>query len=489
LINVEPQEKRAAILDEQVLEEFYIERPQDKTIVGNIYKGRIDAVLPSLGAAFVDIGLPRKGFLYLSEIENVFESVEEKDAALQEPVAPGQKKPALKNKEVKKGQEVLVQVVKESFGTKGPRLTTDIGIAGRYLVLMPEQAQVGVSRRIEEVDERKRLRQIFAELKLPKDVGFIVRTAASGKSKLELLRDANFLLKLWKRIDKTIKEKKAPALIYEEYDLTLRVIRDSFSDDVHKLYVDSKPEYYRIHNFMKTFLGYLVKKVELYRGNDLFEEKGAEKQISKIFEAKVYLKSKAYIVIEPTEGVVVIDVNSGGFRKKLGQEESAFKVNCDAAVEVARQLRLRDLGGIIIIDFIDMGKEAHRREVLNILKKALSNDRAKYDILGISKFGVVEMTRERVHNTVQALSYNACPYCQGKGKIKSPMTMAIFAFKELRRALRLKSLKEVSLTANPAVIDEILREKNNLKSIENRFRSKVNLVANPASHIEDIRIS
>jgi ribonuclease G len=240
---------------------------------------------------------------------------------------------------------------------------------------------------------------------------------------------------------------------------------------------------------MKTFLGYLVKKVELYRGNDLFEEKGAEKQISKIFEAKVYLKSKAYIVIEPTEGVVVIDVNSGGFRKKLGQEETAFKVNCDAALEVARQLCLRDLGGIIIIDFIDMAKEVHRREVLNILKKALSDDRAKYDILGISKFGVVEMTRERVHNTVQALSYNACPYCQGKGKIKSPTTMAIFAFKELKRALRLKPLKEISLTANPAVIDEILREKNNLKSIENRFRSKVNLISNPASHIEDIRIS
>jgi len=488
LINVEPQEKRAAILDEGVLEEFYIERPQDKTIVGNIYKGRIDAVLPSLGAAFVDIGLPRKGFLYLSEIENVFESVEEKESPAQGSVASGHKS-ALKNKEVKKNQEVLVQVVKESFGTKGPRLTTDIGIAGRYLVLMPEHTQVGVSRRIEEVDERRRLRQIFAELKLPKDVGFIVRTAASGKSKLELLRDANFLLKLWKRIDKTIKEKKAPALVYEEYDLTLRVIRDSFSDDVHKLYVDSKPEYYRIHNFMRTFLGYLVKKVELYRGSDLFEEKGAEKQISKIFEAKVYLKSKAYIVIEPTEGVVVIDVNSGGFRKKLGQEETAFKVNSDAAVEVARQLRLRDLGGIIIIDFIDMSRESHRREVLGVLKKSLSNDRAKYDILGISKFGVVEMTRERVHNTVQALSYNACPYCQGKGKIKSAMTMAIFAFKELRRALRLKSLREVNLAANPAVIDEILKEKNNLKSIENRFRSKINLISNPASHIEDIRIS
>jgi ribonuclease G len=432
-------------------------------------------VLPSIGAAFVDIGMPKKGFLYLSEIENAFE-------ALDTPQKPAPK-------EIKKGQEVLVQVVKESFGTKGPRLSTEIGIAGRYLVCMPLDKQVGISRRIEDEAERRRLRGIFQELKLSKEVGFIVRTAASGKSKQELGRDAQFLLKLWKRLEKIAEQKKAPALIYEEYDLTLRVIRDSFAEDVSKLIVDSKPEFYRIQRFMQTFLSFLRSKVELYKGHNLFEEKDIEKQINRIFESHVYLKSKAYIIIEPTEGLVVIDVNSGGFKKKIGQEEAAFKVNCDAALEIAKQLALRDLGGIIVIDFIDMEKENHRREVLNVLKKALSKDKAKYDIVGISKFGVVEMTRERIHKTVQMLSYQPCPYCRGKGKIKSPVTIAIFSMKELKRFLKEKPSRQVNLTLAPAVIDELLKDKESLRTIEHKFRTKINLISNPASHIEEIKIA
>jgi len=477
LINIEPQEKRVAIVNDGRLDEFYIERPQDKTIVGNIYKGKIEAVLPGIGAAFVDIGLPKKGFLYLSEIESAFEAE-----------AADTPRNAAK-KEIKKGQEVLVQVVKESFGTKGPRLSTHIGIAGRYLVLMTEDNQVGISRRIEDDEERKRLRQVFQELKLPKDVGFIVRTAASGKSKQELLRDANFLLKLWRRLEKTITQEKAPALIYEEYDLTFRAIRDSFTEDVSKLIVDSKPEFYRILRFMKAFLSYLTKKVELYHGDDLFGDKDIDKQISRIFESRVYLKSKAYIIIEPTEGLVVIDVNSGGFKKKLGQEDTAFKVNCEAATEIARQLVLRDLGGIVVIDFIDMEREHHRREVLNVLKRGLSHDKAKYDILGISKFGLVEMTRERIHKTVQMLSYQSCPYCFGRGRVKSPLTMAVFALKELRRFLKGKTLKQVSITLNPDVTDEILKDKSNLKLLEHKFRTEINLISNPTLHIEDIRIA
>jgi ribonuclease G len=474
LVNIEPQEKRVAIVNDGRLEEFHIERPQDKTIVGNIYKGKIEAVLPGIGAAFVDIGLPKKGFLYLSEIESAFE-------ALDTPQSP--------KREVKKGEEILVQVVKEGFGTKGPRLTTEIGLAGRYLVLMPLEKQTGVSRRIEDEDERRRLKGILHEMKLPKDVGFIVRTAASGKSKLELLRDANFLLKLWRRLEKIAQQAKPPAIVYEEYDLTFRVIRDSFTDDVSKLIVDDKNEFYRILRFMKTFLNYLTRRVELYRQEDLFEKKEIEKQINRIFENRVYMKSKAYIIIEPTEGLVVIDVNSGGFRKRLGQEETAFKVNCEAAQEAARQIILRDLGGIIVIDFIDMEKESHRREVLNTLKRSLAHDRAKYDILGISKFGLVEMTRERIHKTVQMLSYQPCPYCQGRAKVKSPLTMSVYALKELRRSLQAKPLKQVNICLNPAVADELLKEKANLKALERKFGSQINLIPSPAMHIEDLKIS
>ena len=475
LVNIEPREKRVAVMNNGHLEEFYMERPEDKTIVGNIYKGRIDAALPSINGAFVDIGLLKKGFLYLSEIESAFESPESEK---------------LKPKQVKKGQEVLVQVVKESFGTKGPRLSCHIGIPGRYLVLMPQDAHLGISRRIEDDEERKRLRQSLIEAKLPENLGFIVRTAATGRSKQEIQRDAFFLLKLWKRLEKDSKIKPAPSLIYEEYDLTLRAIRDSFTEDVSRLIIDSKPEYYRVKHFMKTFMNYLSHKVELYRGQDLFGEKGAEAQINKIFETKVYLKSKAYIVIEPTEGLVVIDVNSGGFRKNVRQEEAAFKINCEVAAEVAHQIMLRDLGGIIVIDFIDMEREGHRREVLNVLKKALHQDRAKYDIAGISKFGVVEMTRERIHNTAQALSYQNCPYCQGKGKVKSPLTMSIFALKELKKHLLKKPAgREINFTLNPAVISEILKDKNNLRQLEHRFKVKINLVSNPTLHVEDLQIS
>jgi ribonuclease G len=294
---------------------------------------------------------------------------------------------------------------------------------------------------------------------------------------------------LWKRLQKLAQDKKAPALVYEEYDLILRAIRDSFTDDVSKLFIDSKAEFYRIQRFMKTFLSYLTRKVEFYRGDDLFEEKDIERQINRIFESKVYLKSKAYLIIEPTEGLVVIDVNSGGFKKKVGQEEAAFKVNCEAASEAARQLALRDLGGIIVIDFIDMERESHRREVFNVLKKALSLDKAKYDILGISKFGVVEMTRERVHKTVQMLSYQNCPYCSGRGRIRSPMTMAIYALKELKRSLRHKTPPQVNLTLSPAVIEEILKDKENLRVIEHKFKTRINLISLPSAHIEEIKIS
>lgn len=482
LINVEPQEKRVAIVLDGKLSEYFIERPQDRTIVGNLYKGKIEAVIPSINGAFVDIGMPKKGFLYLSEIEEANEdNVDSND------------RPVEKNKRdnklfsnIKKGQEVLVQVVKESFGTKGPRLSCHIGIPGRYMVVMPKEEQGGVSRRIEDEDERKRLRQILNELKMPKEAGFIVRTAACGKSKQELNRDANFLVKIWSRIEKIVKRQKAPCIVYEEYDLVLRVIRDSFTEDVVKLYVDSKAEFYRIQKFMYMFMHDFRKRVEFYRGADLFAEKDIERQINRTFEKKVFLKSKAYIIIEPTEGLVVIDVNSGGFKEKIVQEEAAFKINCEAAIEVAHQLRLRDLGGIIVIDFIDMEKESHRRDVLRHLKEALDEDRAKYDLLGISKFGLVEMTRERVHNTVHTMAFQDCPYCSGKGKVKTPVTMAIFSLKELKKFLQDKQLKTIEVVLHPDVFNEVVKNKEAIINIERKFKLKISFSSNQSFRIEDI---
>ena len=495
LVNVEHQEKRVVITNDGRIEEFYIERPGDKTIVGNIYKGTIEAALASINGAFVEMGMPKKGFLYLTEIESGYDFDDHTSGGPSQP-QPQPSQPQRHGASaklaggIKKGQEVLVQVVKESFGTKGPRLSCHIGIPGRYLVIMPLENQVGISRRIENVEERKRLRQILVDAQLPKDIGFIVRTVAVGKSKNELVRDANFLIKSWRRIEKQIQRQKAPSLIYEELDLVMRVIRDSFSEDVHKLIVDSKPEFYRIHKFMRdALMSHMRKKVEFYRGSDLFGSKDVERQINKVFETTVFMKSKAYIIIEPTEGLVVIDVNSGGFKERIDQEDAAFKINCEAAIEIAHQLRLRDLGGIIVVDFIDMEREGHRREVLRVLRNALDQDRAKYDILGISKFGLVEMTRERVHNTVHTRAFQACPYCSGRGKVKSPLTMAIFAVKELRKFLEGKQLRQVELSVHPIVADEIAKDKEILRQVERRFRCKINLTPNSALKIEDIAIA
>jgi len=477
LINAESLQTAVAIVNDGRLEEYYIERPQQKSIVGNIYKGRVLEIVPSLNAAFVDIGLEKKGFLYLQEeLATNLEFDDEHKHYL--------------SQSLKKNDEILVQVTKEPFGTKGPRLSTHISIPGRYLVLMPLDRHVGISRRIEDGKERLRLKRIMQDLKLPSDVGFIVRTASLDKTPQQLRLDAHFLLKLWSRIKKASHYKKPPSLIYEDYDITLRVIRDSFTEDVDKVIVDSKKHYYQIYRFVRTFLKHLANRIEFYRGDDLFLEKGIEPQINAIFGNKVYFKSGAYIVIEPTEGLVVIDVNSGSFTKRCSLEEAAFRINLEATSEIVRQLRLRDLGGIIVVDFIDMGKEEHRQKVFNALKEALRSDRAHYDILGISRFGLVEMTRERIHKTVEAMTFASCPYCQGKGKVKSNLTMAIYAIKELKRYIKShRFLKVVKLSLNAAVSELLLKDREIIKSLENRFRIHIEVIPNPALHVEEIKIS
>ena len=484
IVNCESQEKRIAVVENNTLEDFFIERPQDKTIVGNIYKGKIQSVLPSIGACFVDIGLEKKGFLYLSEGEVLAEDLD---------IHPKSQNahPQAKQK-FTKGQDVLVQVVKEPIGTKGPRLTTEIGMPGRYLVLMPNTKMRGISRRIDNENERSRLRKILGELKLPDDIGVVLRTVASGVPTKYFQRDFNILLKLYRSIEKVSKKASSPSLIYEEYDLTLRIMRDCFSSDISSVIVDSKEEYRKIRNFAARNLSRdFLRRIKLHREDtSLFEYKGIETQIAKIYHRNVYIKSGGYLIIEPTEGLVVVDVNSGRFKKKnMSQEEAAFKINCEAAKEVARQLRLRDLGGIIVIDFIDMKAQRHRQEVFNTLKDGVKVDRAKVDILGISKFGLVEMTRERTHRMIESLSYKLCPYCLGKGKIRSSVSVAIQAVRQLKERLKQKPHLKTTLIIHPEVKESL--DKMNVKDLrllERRFRTKISILEDSSLHREEFKI-
>ena len=483
LINCEPQEKRIAVVKNNILEDFFIERPQDKTIVGSVYKGRVESVLPSIGACFVDIGLEKKGFLYLLEGASLLDDVDIQPQSKQ--------RNSSKKEQFKKGQEVLVQVVKEPIGTKGPRLTTQISIPGRYIVLMPNTKQRGISRRIDGEEERARLRKVLAELKVPDNTGVVIRTVASGTLQKYFQRDLDLLSKLFMTIDRVSKTAKAPALVYEEYDLTLRVMRDWFSTEVDRVIVDSKEEYKRIHRFAKHFSREFLKRIQFYRGvTPLLEYKKIESQIDKIYRRNVYMKSGGYLVIDPTEALVVIDVNSGGFKKKnLSQGEAAFRINCEAAAEIARQLRLRDLGGIIVIDFIDMKARQHRQGVLKILKDSLKVDRAKVDILGVSKFGLVEVTRERTHRMIESLSYKSCPYCLGRGKIRSPLSVAIQAVRSLKERLNQKPHLKTTLIIHPEVktcLDTMnIRD---LQLLERRFRTKISILTDSTLHREEIKI-
>jgi len=415
LINIRDKSNRIAVVKNQVLEEFYLEISEQKTILGNIYKGKVRSIVPSINAAFVDIGQEKNGFLYLGELTNplVEEELSEQTSSLNE-----QRKDNL-NK-IKVGEEIAVQVVKEAFGTKGPRLTTHISLPGRYLVLMPLDKNTGISRRITDRNERKRLRQILENINFFKDIGLIVRTVAVGRSRRDLIRDGKFLIGVWKNIKRRSVGLHAPALIHSEFSILFKVLRDVFSDDIDSVIIDSRQEYGRVIRFVRSTLGYhFAKKIKLYReGVPLFEFKNVEDEIKKLYENKVYLKGGPYIVIETTEGLTVVDVNSGRFKSKANPEHAAFQVNLLAAKETARQLRLRDIGGIIVVDFIDMMEEQHQRQVLNVFKEALRQDRAKTEVLGISQLGLVEMTRERTSRSIESKYYKNCPYCEGRGKLK-----------------------------------------------------------------------
>jgi ribonuclease G len=492
LINIEPQEKRLAVLEDKVLEEFSVERHCEKRVVGNVFKGRVSSVVPAVKAAFVGLGLEKNGYLYLADVVGLgmdFESLD-KEEEEKKTQRHRQRHHQSIDQLLKKGQEVLVQVTKEPFGTKGARLTTHISLPGRYIVLLPFDRHLGISRRISDDKERARLKEILRGLDVPSDMGVIIRTAGIGQSKRELARDLKYLLGLWRKIKIGAARKSAPALLHEEYDLTLRVGRDYLTEDVEKLTIDSRDEYRKIQHFLSAVAPHLRQKVELYEGEiPLFDRKMIEKDVEKLFERKVPLKCGGYIIIEPTEGLVAIDVNSGKFTEKKSLEETAFAVNMEASREIARQIRLRDLGGIIVIDFIDMMQASHRRRVFEALNDALKRDKAKTDVSPLSELCLVEMTRQRMRRSVESMSFRECPYCQGRGLIKSVSTVSIQALRKVKKYLKETKKKQVELHAHPEVATRLFNEDPPaIESIERHFRAKINVKADPLLHVEDIKL-
>ncbi len=449
LIQVAQDERRVAVLVDGKLDDFYIELDRHQSMLGNIYKGKVESILPSINGAFVNIGQEKNGFLYLTDADNPFlndiEKIEDEPTGPQKilnmifpkPAAatavtaiaapqgqpPASRHPPQKEKNelpLKKDQEILVQVVKDPFGTKGARLTTHVSLAGRFVVYMPVDKHSGISKKIEKPEERQRLRDILRTFTFAKSGGFIIRTASMEQGEKEIFRDSKFLVNKWLEIRELSKKKQPPALIYEEGSLIWKVIRDLLKDDVQHVIIDSKDEFVKMRKFAQNLIGpEVMDKIHYHPGpQTLFEAKNVARELDKIYEPKVYLKSGAYVVIEPTEGVTVVDVNSGRFKGKGTPEDAAFAVNMEAAPEIARQLRLRDLGGIIVIDFIDMNREEHKRKVLNALREGLVKDHAKTEVNRISQLGLVEMTRARTGKTIESLEFHSCPYCEGRGKVK-----------------------------------------------------------------------
>lgn len=492
LINVlQPEECRIAIIEDGALEELYIERASQDNLVGNIYKGRIVNIEPSIQAAFVDFGVGRNGFLHISDVEPQYFRQGGYDPEQMTNGGPGghggedgpegrgpdrhrqrrrnfrtggrpRIKPPIQDV-FRRGDEVLVQVIKEGIGAKGPTLSTYISIPGRYLVLMPALGRLGVSRKIEDEADRRRLRENLLELNPPKGLGFIVRTAGQDRTKKDLSRDMAYLLRLWKVIVRRIRRSSAPVDIYEESDMIIRTIRDIFTADVDAIYVDEPQAFERAKEFLQLVMPRFVSRLHLYEGREpLFHKYKLESEISRIHKREVPLNGGGSIVIDQTEALVAIDVNSGNFRVEDSAEETAFQLNMSAAREIARQLRLRDLGGVIVNDFIDMRKEKHRRILERSLRDALKRDRARTKILRTSPFGLIEMTRQRIRPSLKKSVYADCPCCSGRGVVKTAESMSIEVVRMLMLATQRPNIARVTVRVN----DEVASYLNNRKRRE-----------------------
>ncbi len=446
LINMTPQETRVAILENGMLHDLYIERSRSRGLVGNVYKGKVVRVLPGMEAAFVEIGLDKAAFLHVSDVA-------QKHKNSNEPVHITQL--------LREGQEILVQVLKDQLGTKGARLTTNITIPSRYLVFMPNADNIGVSSRIENEEDRERLKNDLLEQEHRiHDAGYILRTAAEVADKEALSSDLTYLNRLWDNINNN-NGVKAGSVVHKDLPLFLRVLRDMVDEDLDVIRVDSRETYLTMIQFAEKYVPEIANFIEHYPGErPIFDLHGVEDEIQKGLERKVQLKSGGYLIVDQTEAMTTIDVNTGGFVGSRNLEETIFKTNLEAAQGISRQLRLRNLGGIVILDFIDMSEEEHKRQVMRALEKALEKDHARTSICEVSSLGLVEMTRKRTRESLEHVLCGTCPTCEGRGSIKTAETVCYEIFREILREARLFDARELLVLAAQDVVDLLVDEES-----------------------------
>ena len=453
LINITPQEVRIAYIENGVLQEVHIERSSKRGIVGNVYRGKVSRVLPGMQAAFIDAGLDRTAFLHASDIVRQIDE----DEPPRGPKTENQIVDLLKE-----GQDVVVQVIKDPIGTKGARLTTQISIPSRFLVFMPGANHIGISQKIDDPDERQRLKDIIqSHAQEYKPGGYIVRTVAEGVSEEALVKDILFLQKLWTAIDDKQKTESADRLLHEDLPLVMRTMRDLGDIELEKIRIDSRETSTKVNNFVSKFIPELANRIEHYPGErPIFDIYGVEDEILKALQRKVQLKSGGYLIIDQTEAMTTVDVNTGAFVGHRNLEETIFKTNLEATQAIVRQLRLRNLGGIIIIDFIDMTDPEHRRQVLRALEKNLDKDRAKTYISEVSSLGLVEMTRKRTRESLEHILCETCPTCSGRGSLMTAETVCFDIFREILREARQFDAQKLLVLASQSVIDALVDEES-----------------------------
>jgi ribonuclease G len=496
IINAESLETRVAVLEEGKLEEFNIERTSDERLVGSIFKGKVRNLEDGLKAAFVDIGFEKNAFLHYWDIvpanfDSGVEIVDRGDTKRRD-------KPRITQKDIPRlyppGSEIIVQVTKGPIGTKGPRVTTNLALPGRYLVLLPNSDQSGISRKIENQEERMRLKKILRGLHIPEGMGVIIRTVGEGQQARYFIRDLALLLEEWQGIQEKINKQPTATCVFQEPDLIERTVRDFLTEDVERIVIDNHRDYERVRNMIGRISKRSIMKVKLYsESQPIFDRFNITRQLENAFTRQVHLKSGGYIVIDETEALVAIDVNTGRHKGGKDQDSTITKVNLEAAEEIARQLRLRNMGGLIVLDFIDMRSRRDQQSVYNKLREGLRRDKAKTHVLPISQLGLMEMTRQRHSESVRASVYDDCPYCKGRGKVKSNLTMSVEIQRKLGEILKKRTRDEsdfqLRIVVNPTVLERLRTEDEKLLiDMEKKYFGKLSFRADPAFHAEQFKI-